>query len=202
METKISVVITYYNKEELIFNALKSLDEQTVEPFEIIVVDDCSTKEISKQVVSRLKNEDSLHFIQTKANSGASKAKNTGIQNSRGNVIVLLDADDTLPKSAIEIIKNEFDKTNADFLFGDYILKNNNSENYVDCSMIANENRLDQRKLLRKWILLGTSPFKKELWCLVQGFNEAFPRIDDVDFHKRILLKNIKAIYINNIIYI
>ena len=93
MNPKISVVIPLYNKQEAIESTIHSVLSQTVEPFEIIVVDDGSTDE-SVSKVCAIKSQ-KIRLIR-KENGGVSSARNVGMSSANGDWIHFLDADDTL----------------------------------------------------------------------------------------------------------
>lgn len=96
----ISVVIPLYNKEKSIAQSLKSVLDQTYTNFEIVVVDDGSTDK-SVETVKNIGDERIQLLGQP--NAGPSKARNTGVKNSKGDWIVFLDADDELLPEALSI---------------------------------------------------------------------------------------------------
>lgn len=87
----ISIVIPLFNKESQIRNTLQTVLNQTYQNFEIIIVNDGSTDnsiaEVSKVSDSRIR-------IIHQENTGVSVARNHGIQESKGEFIAFLDADD------------------------------------------------------------------------------------------------------------
>lgn len=96
----ISVVIPLYNKEKSIAQSLKSVLDQTYTNFEIVVVDDGSTDKSVEEV--RSIGDDRIQLL-GQSNAGPSKARNTGVKNSKGDWIVFLDADDELLPDALSI---------------------------------------------------------------------------------------------------
>lgn len=96
----ISVVIPLYNKENSIAQSLKSVLNQTYTNFEIVVVDDGSSDK-SVEVVKNI--EDERIQLLGQPNAGPSKARNTGVKNSKGDWVVFLDADDELLPDALSI---------------------------------------------------------------------------------------------------
>ncbi len=85
---KISVVIPAYNAAHFLPRCLESVFAQTMEPAEVIVVDDGSTDDTAA-TAKRLGAT-----VVTRPNGGLSAARNTGIQHATGEWIGLLDADD------------------------------------------------------------------------------------------------------------
>lgn len=88
---KVSIVIPLYNKAPHIARAIDSVLSQSIQDFEVIVVDDGST-DGSAEVV--MKYQDSRIVLIRKANGGVSCARNTGISLASSNYIAFLDADD------------------------------------------------------------------------------------------------------------
>lgn len=87
----VSVVIPLYNNAATIAQAIDSVLNQTISDFELIVVDDGSN-DGGKDVVRSLDDNRIRFFVQD--NSGVSAARNHGIEESQGEWIAFLDADD------------------------------------------------------------------------------------------------------------
>lgn len=96
---KISVVIPLFNKEKAIRNTIQSVLNQTVQDFELIVVNDGST-DGSRQVVESI--SDPRITLINKENAGVSSARNVGIKAASSDYIALLDGDDFWDKSFLE----------------------------------------------------------------------------------------------------
>lgn len=99
----ISIVIPLYNKEHQIANTLQSVFAQTYTDYEIVIVNDGSTDK-SAEVVEKI-NDPRIRLIQQQ-NAGVSAARNKGIEESRGEYIALLDADDEWKPNFLATINN------------------------------------------------------------------------------------------------
>ncbi|MGE5464937.1 MAG: oligosaccharide flippase family protein, partial [Syntrophothermus sp.] len=88
---RVSAVITAYNSEAFIAEAIRSVLEQSHALDEIVVVDDGSTDH-TRQIVSEFADQ-GIKFIQ-QHNMGAGGARNRGIRETSGDFIAFLDADD------------------------------------------------------------------------------------------------------------
>ena len=97
----ISVIIPLYNKEREIGDTLRSVLAQTLQPTEIVVVDDGST-DGSADAVRAIASP--LVKLVTQANAGVCAARNRAIAESAGDLIALLDADDTWEPGFLEEI--------------------------------------------------------------------------------------------------
>ncbi len=102
----VSVIIVVYNGEKYIEEAIQSVLNQTYKNIELIVVDDGST-DSTRKIVEKYK--DVVYIYQENRGEGA--ARNLGIENSNGEYLAFLDADDLYANDKIEkqlkvLIKN------------------------------------------------------------------------------------------------
>lgn len=90
----VSVVMPAYNAQRYIRAAVRSLQEQTVGNWELLVVDDCSQDE-TRRLLQQLANEDArIHPIYNEYNRGAAASRNLALDRCTGEYIAFLDADD------------------------------------------------------------------------------------------------------------
>jgi len=96
----VSVVVPVFNRETLILRCLASIQRQTWQDWEAIIVDDGSLDGTGR-VVEGLAREDSrITLIRLNTNRGAQAARNVGIRTSRGQWVAFLDSDDQfIPQS-------------------------------------------------------------------------------------------------------
>jgi glycosyltransferase involved in cell wall biosynthesis len=97
---KISVVIPVYNRENTIRYCLNSILNQSFLPFEIIVVDDCSSDK-SVKIIGEYK-DNLVRLICLEKRSGAQAARNKGIKESRSDWIAFMDSDDEWTPNKLE----------------------------------------------------------------------------------------------------
>jgi glycosyltransferase involved in cell wall biosynthesis len=90
---KVTVVVPVYNVCRYIESALTSLQQQSFEEFEAIVVNDGSTDNTAERVQAFCQRDPRFHLI-TKSNGGLSSARNCGIRYAQTEYIALLDGDD------------------------------------------------------------------------------------------------------------
>ena len=113
----ISVIITLYNDEKYISSCLQSVITQSYKDIEIIIVNDGSTDN-SLDIVKKIAEDDKRIKIINRKNGGRSAARNTGINNSIGEFLMFVDADDELEKDAIEKLYTAINKDNSDVSVG------------------------------------------------------------------------------------
>jgi len=96
MRPHISVIIPCYNVAQYISECLLSVQNQSLENIEIIVIDDCS-KDDSRKIAEQLAENDSrVRIISLNKNVGLGFVRNIGIDNAKGDYIWFLDSDDYL----------------------------------------------------------------------------------------------------------
>lgn len=128
---KISVIIPTYNRERTIRYCLKSVIEQTMKPYEIIVVDDCS-KDNTIDIIEKM-NIENLKIIKLESNSGAQVARNRGIIEAKGEWIAFQDSDDEWVKDKLEKSIVKALKGNYDMVYSTYYVKRDKTEDmYIE----------------------------------------------------------------------
>lgn len=88
----VSIVVPVYNREKTITKCIDSLLSQSYTSFEIVVVDDCSSDNTLKLLFGY--TDKRIRIICHSENKGAAEARNTGINNSVGELIAFQDSDD------------------------------------------------------------------------------------------------------------
>lgn len=97
---KVSVIVPVYNLEDYIERTINSLQNQTYQNLEIIIVDDGSS-DSSLSIIERLAATDTRIIYRSQPNGGAAKARNTGLSLATGDYITFVDGDDMLSPNAI-----------------------------------------------------------------------------------------------------
>ena len=98
---KISIVVPIYNAEKYLESCLCSIRNQTYEKFECLLIDDGSIDK-SAEICKRFVSEDSRFIYMKQCNGGVSKARNTGVNYSKGEWITFVDADDMVSSFFLE----------------------------------------------------------------------------------------------------
>lgn len=115
MYMKITVYITSYNQKELLKQAIESVLNQTLQPFEIIIVDDASVDgsvDLIKMYAQRYPNL--IRYILNEENIGVSKVRVAALESVCGDYVTYLDGDDLylpqkLEKEASLICEGDYD---------------------------------------------------------------------------------------------
>lgn len=114
----VSVVIPVYNVERFLAECVDSVLHQTMDGFEIILVDDGAT-DGSGRMCDEYARRDSRIRVIHQANGGLSAARNTGLDAARGEYVYFLDSDDYIVPDALEKLRAVAEKEKADVVFFD-----------------------------------------------------------------------------------
>lgn len=88
----LSVVVPIHNGAKYIAETLAAIFGQTFDDFEVLLVDDASTDNLSESLTGL--SDPRLRIIQLQSNVGVANARNTGVDLARGRYIAFCDADD------------------------------------------------------------------------------------------------------------
>ena len=94
MKALVSIITPAYNSAKFIAETIQSVQNQTYENWEMLIVDDGSTDKTEAIVLSFVNKDKRIQFHKLKQNSGAGVARNTAIEKVNGNYIAFLDSDD------------------------------------------------------------------------------------------------------------
>lgn len=124
----ISVIIPSYNAQGKIGRAVQSVLLQTIQAFELIIVDDASTDGTLNEVIA-FQSDPRVRVFSLRYNEGLSNALNAGLLQSQAPFIIQLDADDWLEPTALESVLNALesdDKVGA--VYGDSVVHGSDGE--------------------------------------------------------------------------
>lgn len=102
---KISIISTVYNTGPYLRPAVESILAQTFTDFELLLVDDGS-HDGSAEVCDALAAQDARIRVFHQANGGPAHARNTGLDNVRGDYIGIVDSDDLIEPTMFETLYN------------------------------------------------------------------------------------------------
>ena len=115
----VSVIIPMYNSEKYLSVCLESILIQTMQDYEVIVVDDCSTDDSCAIAESYLeKFGGRLKIISLSENTGSGAVpRNIGLENARGKYVFFMDNDDFLIDDALEILFEYAENYQAEVIY-------------------------------------------------------------------------------------
>lgn len=184
MKPSVSVIIPAYNSGKTILRALQSVFNQSLLPFEVIVVDDGSSDNTADLVKE---NYPDAKLILQK-NAGAAAARNTGAKASSGEYIAFLDSDDFWHKQKIElqssILNDHLDVgmcSSVCTFFTETSLANNTADLHQEISKISYDRIPFVQVFSHPYLGTPSVMLRRKLFDQIGGFNENLETAEDVD---------------------
>ena len=167
----VSIIITNYNYGKYISRAIRSCLNQKFVNHEVIVVDDCSTDDSLKTIKCF---SDQIKVVKTKSNAGVAAAANLGVQHSRGQFFIRVDADDYVNSDMCHVMKIYLEGNHDAFCVScDYLMV----DNY--------ENTIERRYAEQQNISCGIM-YRKDLFLQLGGYNDKMRHREEEELRKRI----------------
>lgn len=112
---RISIIVPLYNVGAFGALCIDSIKSQTFTDFEVLVIDDGSTDNSCAAAQEAAGGDCRFHFLFQK-NMGLSSARNTGLQNARGEFIAFVDSDDRIHPEFLEQLHDSLVQSGADWV--------------------------------------------------------------------------------------
>jgi glycosyltransferase involved in cell wall biosynthesis len=192
-----TVVVPTHNRPERLQRALRSIVAQTMQDYEIVVVDDCSREKISKEKVleqlQSLKSE-RLEVLRNDPNRGVSGARNRGCISARGEFVVFLDDDDQLRPTALSSLRDAHEAApQLDFFWGTRSIHEKDAAGQElrvrDDDWSAVRGPLSGSDFLPFAVRTATNSaftIRRSVFTALQGFDETLKMSEDREFFIRL----------------
>ncbi len=117
----VSVVMPTYKCGSFIAESIKSVQAQTYENWELIVVDDCSGDGTVGFVLNSMKDDNRIQLFQNSVNSGAAISRNVALRKAKGRWIAFLDSDDLWEPTKLEKQIKFMEENDYAFSYHEYV---------------------------------------------------------------------------------
>lgn len=181
----LSVVMTVYNGERFLAEALDSIFAQSFADFELIVVDDASYDRTAE--ILACYDDARLRVVTNERNEGPYAAANRGLKQARGALIARHDADDISHPFRFQKQVARMREQPALSLLGTGYHVIDAQGAILDTSILPEDNDVIQKQLERGNVLLhGTFMMRREMVEQVGRYQESFPVSQDYDLSLRL----------------
>ena len=165
---EISVIVPVYNVEQYLDRCVKSILGQTFKNFEVILINDGSIDN-SANICNMYSKKDKRVRVVHKKNEGVSKARNLGINLSKGKYLVFVDSDDWIEDDFLELLYKGIKKLGTDIVISGYVYEKhgkikNNFKKGVEKIFSRDEIRYEFFKQDKFLWTIYDKIFKKELF--------------------------------------
>ena len=128
MSDLVSIIMPTYNRAKIVARSIKSMQRQTYENWELIVVDDMSNDDTLRVIQSISERDSRVHYFKNTHRKGPSGARNTGLEKRRGKYVAFLDSDDEWCVDHLEESLEALEKMEASICFSLWIERTNDGK--------------------------------------------------------------------------
>ena len=188
---KVSVIIPVFNAENYLEKCLDSVLGQTLDDYEVIIINDGSTDSSQRIIDGFCSAYPDRIVSMTVENGGQGRAKNFGLDIARGEYVINIDSDDYIAPDMLEKMYSAGIDQSADVVICDFFRVTDGVKIY-ESSMLT-ENPLSAvgqcwNKLFRK-SLIGDVRYPSGLWY------------EDTEFSGKLLIKSEKTVFVHEALY-
>lgn len=124
---RVSIITPSYNSLPFIGETITSVQSQSYENWEMLIVDDASTDHSAVKIKEMIEGDSRIRLLSLNENMGAAKARNIAIKEARGRYIAFLDSDDIWLPNKLQTQLLFMEETNVAFSYTSYSLIDENS---------------------------------------------------------------------------
>ena len=189
----VSVVISCYNYAEYIERCMQSVLGQSYANLEVIVVDDGSTDE-SLQVIRKVAETDPRILVISQENQGVAYSRNLGIEKSRGEMLLFVDADDQLLPDFVDKTVGRLRSIGEGFFVYTQYRIHGEIEKVSNCGIFSEE-----RIKIRNFVSICALHWKKNLEGV--RFDSQLEMDEDHDFILSVVKKGIRGDLLDEVLF-
>ncbi len=191
----VSIITPCYNQESYLAETLTSIQKQTYQNWECIMISDGSTDNVAEVAQPFVKKDGRFSFYHTD-NGGPSVARNFGISKAKGEFILPLDGDDLISLNYVEECINAF------LQFPETTLVYGIAEKFGLVNAKWHLPKYNFDELLFVNIIHCSGMYRKKEYLQIDGYDEKMQfGIEDWEFWINLLKKNKKVIMLENITF-
>lgn len=172
---KVSIIVPLYNTEKYIKRCLESIQNQTYQNLEVIVVNDGSTDDSESLAKEIAVSDDRITVVNHSHNKGLYHARITGVEASTGDFIAFVDSDDYISCDYIRTLVYKAEETSSDVVVGKTVHEDEKGYRYVHNLYhfydfgIMNDNEIlekywDQEGRCFIWHTIWNKLYAREIW--------------------------------------
>ena len=185
MNPKISVVMSVYNGEKYLREAIDSILNQTFKNYEFLIINDGST-DLSRKIILSY-NDSRIRLVDNKKNIGLTLSLNKGLQLAEGEYFARVDVDDIATPRRLEK-QMDFLNSNPEIgLVGSFGIKIDKVGQTIQKIILPVFDKKIRKELIKANVFIhGSVMARKEVFEKVGYYNEAFKYVQDYELWGRI----------------
>jgi glycosyltransferase involved in cell wall biosynthesis len=192
----ISVLTANFNNSQFIVAAIESVVKQSFPNWELVIVDDCSTDD-SVEIIKKYLADSRIKFFKNSENNGYIRTLQRMISLAGGEILLILDSDDTLEDNALASISQVFENNPA---VGYAYSQCNYCDEFLRPFKIGSKRIADQKSNINDNSIVHLRAFRKSVFFRTSGFDEECLYAEDYDLSLK-LEELTKVFFIEKVLY-
>ena len=168
----VSVIMPAYCEKRFLKQAVDSVKAQTMESWELLILDDCSPDDTFALAQSFAAQDSRIQALRNDENMGVAATRNRGIALAKGKYIAFLDGDDIWSERKLELQIKALEKQNADIVYCAYTIIEADGTlrstyrvpKTVDYEMLLKENSMQCSAMLLRAQVAKAHPFRTDFF--------------------------------------
>lgn len=183
---KLSVIVPVYKVEKYLAKCIDSILVQSFSDFEMILVDDGSPDSCPAICDEYAKKDDRVRVIH-QTNQGLSAARNTGIENAKGEYLAFIDSDDYISENMFSVLIENAAMCDADISICDAVLVNEDD-------ICTFTDQTERKQLTGKEALIDMIYYRK---ITVNAWNKIYKKtlFGDIRYPRGMLYEDLATTY-------
>jgi len=204
---KVTIIMATYNRAYFILETLKSIQAQTFEAWECLIIDDGGTDNTKEVIAPILEQDNRFQFLKRldAYKKGLPGCRNYGLDLAKGEYIVFFDDDDivhpqNLELCVLELLKNDisFCRYNREVFFDDFDVKFDYSKEYTSFYIDLN----DVERILKNELPFNSCAVMWKKKCFANHrFVEHLMYAEEWELYSRIVSSGIRGISIDKCLF-
>ena len=188
---KVTVLMSVYNGERFVKEAIESILNQTLTDFEFIIVDDASSDETFEILQKYAKNDCRVIIEKNDFNLGLTKSLNKGLSKCKGKYIARLDADDIAVKNRLQKQYSYMEShSETSFLCSDVIVIGEKGHKLKETCVNPRGLPIEQFLLFNVPLIHSAMFFRRDVISRLGGYDENYHTRQDLELWLRALRQN------------
>jgi glycosyltransferase involved in cell wall biosynthesis len=190
IDTKVTVLMSMYNAEKYVAEAIESILTQTHTNFDFLVIDDGSTDKSKTIALKYARKDKRIILVENESNLGLIESLNKGIQLCKTELIARMDADDwSLPERLEKQIKYLLSHPKVGVLGTNYITYVEKTGKKVKGHVQTNRNIINLIAYYAAPLMHASIMYKRSILIKVGGYNKKYTHTEDYELLLRLLPK-------------
>ncbi|PWD97764.1 glycosyltransferase family 2 protein [Marinilabilia rubra] len=193
----ISIVIPYYNNAKHIDRTIKSVSAQSLQDFEVLIINDASPDWHKALPVIEAYNDERIKIISHEENKNGAAARNTGIKAAKGDYIAFLDADDEWLPNHLESALTTLKAKKSNLCYCQAIVLSKKGTSVMPTNGIKPNQRISDYLFVEGSVMFTPTLVVKSSLVRQVLFNDKLRRHQDYDFLLRCEAQGIKTSFVD-----